>query len=76
MTEDEAIKLLCDERTLVANETAQEVQRGDVLFFDWRGRLHVARDANDFTTTYIALHDAKKGFPVAVFGSDWPQRSQ
>ena len=71
MTEDEALRLMCDERTLVANETAVPVKRGDRVWIDFKGHVRPERIAGSGFLTFYALYDAPAGEPVALFGTEW-----
>lgn len=75
MTNEEAMRLRCDERTLVARAAAEDVKCGDVVYIDFKQKARRLRSTSAFFAfdTYYALNDAGAGFTVALFGTDWPR---
>jgi hypothetical protein len=64
--------MLCDERTLIAKRAGHDLKRGDVVYVgsDGTTRRSIGGDHSPFEK-YIALCDAERGKPVAVFGLAW-----
>ena len=79
MTEDEALRLMCDERTLVANETAVPVKRGDRVWIDFKGHVRPERIAGSGFLTFYARWAGPAGEPGALLGREGkrsPSRSR
>lgn len=70
-TDEQFEQMLCSPAAVVAKAAGDDLRRGDVVYVGSDGRVWISRSEFSPFEKFVALYDAPRGEPVALFGVNW-----